>query len=907
MDKKKNLILIKGEIRTGEVVSCFYLKDDKKWKVTYQNGKTYPYGEKNVVHLKDPQVLNPNLFQIRKNNQLFSGIEGIYVFGIKPNRYWHICFENKEERDYPEEDLEIQENCLSDEKAKDVWHYLEQISHLSDLKNPDTGEKILPGRYKKTKFVGENVILAKYLGIQKQKKVTGEEFIPVFPFGCNNSQYQAVKNAMENELSVIQGPPGTGKTQTILNIIANILLQGKSVQIVSNNNSAIENVREKLESPRYELGFIAAELGKAENKKTFIERQTGKYPGLKAWRLDDESPITLESVKEKSAAVKEVFDMRERLANLRQELAQLELEVRYFQQYLSEANITALPVRLMRQMNSASFMRLWQESLYLEEEGRKAGLVFKLKNLLRYGMIDWKFYRMNIKDIIASYQKMFYEQRNKELEEEISEITEKLERTDKNLMEDLTSDSMKLLKDQLAKKYAGKDVRPVFTEDDLWKNADKVLDEYPVILSTTFSSSTSLGNGTIYDYVIVDEASQVDIATGALALSRARCAVIVGDTKQLPNVVTDNDRKNADAIFESFDLSEGYRFTKSFLQSVIEVVPDVVQTLLREHYRCHPKIIDFCNQKFYRGELVIMTEDHGEKDVLAAVRTVKGNHVRDHYSQRQIDVIREEVIPKYVTAQTETGIIAPYNKQVEALQREFPEIEIATVHKFQGREKDTIILSTVDDVITDFADDPYLLNVAVSRAKKRLMLVVSGNEQDPKRNISDLVAYIQYHNFEVLDSKVYSVFDYLYQQYTKERREYLSKHSKVSEYDSENLMYARIKEILSEEAYASLDVLCHFPLSMLIRDLKRLDDEELRYVQHPASHVDFLIFNRISKQYVLAIEVDGVEYHKAGSEQAERDIKKNQILEKYNLPLMRFATKGSMEMEKIRKALADSV
>lgn len=66
----------------------------------------------------------------------------------------------------------------------------------------------------------------------------GGEYVPIFPFGCNNSQYNAVKNAMENQISVIQGPPGTGKTQTILNIIANILMQDKTVQIVSNNNSA---------------------------------------------------------------------------------------------------------------------------------------------------------------------------------------------------------------------------------------------------------------------------------------------------------------------------------------------------------------------------------------------------------------------------------------------------------------------------------------------------------------------------------------------------------------------------------------------------------------------------------------------------------------------------------------------
>ena len=61
---------------------------------------------------------------------------------------------------------------------------------------------------------------------------------------------------MENQLSIIEGPPGTGKTQTILNIIANILMNGKTVQVVSNNNSAIQNVYEKLSSSKYNLEFI---------------------------------------------------------------------------------------------------------------------------------------------------------------------------------------------------------------------------------------------------------------------------------------------------------------------------------------------------------------------------------------------------------------------------------------------------------------------------------------------------------------------------------------------------------------------------------------------------------------------------------------------------------------------------
>jgi len=445
--------------------------------------------------------------------------------------------------------------------------------------------------------------------------------------------------------------------------------------------------------------------------------------------------------------------------------------------------------------------------------------------------------------------------------------------------------------------------RKTFSEDNLWKEPYNVLAEYPVILSTTFSSRNSLNSDVVYDYLIMDEASQVDIATGALALSCARNVVIVGDTKQLPNVVTDDIKAKAKAIFDRFNVSEGYQYTNSFLQSILDVMPNVTQTLLREHYRCHPKIINFCNQKFYRGELIIMTTDKGEEDVLSVVKTVAGNHERNHYSQRQIDVIKNEIIPKYVSNPEETGIIAPYKNQVEALSKEITDIDAATVHKFQGKEKENIIISTVDDEISDFADDPYLINVAVSRAKKKLMLVVTGNEQSKERNIIDLIDYIQYNNFEVTESKIYSIFDYLYKQYTEERRVYLQKHKKVSEYDSENLMYSLIEDIISANKYSSLDVVCHFPLNMLIKNPELLNEQECQYAMNPATHLDFLIYNRIGKKPVLAIEVDGYEYHKEDTVQASRDLLKNHIMELYEIPLLRFMTNGSGEKEKIIEML----
>lgn len=86
--------------------------------------------------------------------------------------------------------------------------------------------------------------------------------------GPNSSQFTAVESNGE-QISIIEGPPGTGKTQTILNIIANIVKNGKTVAVVSNNNSATENVYEKLK--KYDLDFLCARLGKSSNKLDFIK------------------------------------------------------------------------------------------------------------------------------------------------------------------------------------------------------------------------------------------------------------------------------------------------------------------------------------------------------------------------------------------------------------------------------------------------------------------------------------------------------------------------------------------------------------------------------------------------------------------------------------------------------------
>lgn len=907
------MIISGDKIITRDVRLCKYNQTTNKYDIQFYTGKLYSYAYHNIIWLQNPKILDPKLYHIFADGHALFQISAIYVFEGPDKNYWHICFEDGNERDYDEKDLKIIGSCFQDAASCDVFDYLKQIASLSELKNEE-GQKLLSAQYEKVEFVGQNTALASYLNPGNGYK-TYPSSTPIFPFGCNQSQYQAVKNAMEHSFSVIQGPPGTGKTQTILNIIANILLNGKTVQVVSNNNSATDNILEKLSSSQYQMGFIVAPLGKAENKRAFIDNQSGSYPDLLAWKLEDASGETQtalsEEIQKKSQNLGEIFEKREMLAQYKQELAQLELEMKYYELFSEETGVSVPAVKSKKELDTEQIMQLWQKCQDIADKEKKLGLLLKLRGLFGYGIANWSFYKQDPGMVIAALQRLYYRMRSQELLENVRQLETELSQSFDALVKEVCELSMKYLRSRLYERYGQQTERRKFSEANLWKRPYDVLEEYPVVLSTTFSSRSSLGKDVLYDYLIIDEASQVDVATGALALSCARNVVIVGDTRQLPNVLKEDMKKRAKEIFSSFHLKSGYDFSgHSFLQSVTEVIPDVPQTLLREHYRCHPKIIDFCNQKFYHGELLIMTKDSGEEDVLSVVRTAQGNHARNHYSQRQIDIIKEEVLPAMTVEPSQIGIIAPYNNQVSAIRQELSEgkaamIDVATVHKFQGREKDAIILSTVDDEITDFADDPYLLNVAVSRAKNRLCVVVSGNEQPADKNITDLIEYIEYHNFDVKESAVYSIFDYLYKQYTKSRLTFLQAHRKVSQYDSENLMYALITEVLKDERYGMLDVVCHQPMNQLLRDRSLMSEEERVYVRNGAAHLDFLIYNRIGKKPVLAIEVDGYHYHKDNAVQAKRDAMKDHILEQYHIPLLRFSTNGSGEKEILQHKLEE--
>lgn len=903
-------IIVKGQPK-ALLIEKIEAVEHGVYAIKFKNSsRTYHYRKNDVVQLQDSVWHDHLHLKVYVGNREQHNISDVRSFSHGNLTHWRITYENGYVQDYLDGTIKVVKSCLSDKVAQNAFEYLKRIALINELGKDEENGGILSSQYQNIDFIDEELTAAPYLDADKYKPHIMRSSALLFPFGCNASQSNAVKNAFEHQISVIQGPPGTGKTQTILNIIANILMRDQTVIVVSNNNSATSNVLEKLQ--KYGIGFIVASLGKRENKENFINNQPIVPEELHSWGLAPE--VRRNAKRDASLAhskLQNVFSLQEDLARCKQEIKEVELEWQHFK---AENNLGDKESKPKWKIGSKRLMKLWlgyqtfieDEVPILHQNKVIRWLKWLWMNFTRKYLVGIKspITASNLHLTITELQSLYLTTRLKELLTRINEIESELQTTNVNkLTEELTSLSLTLLKDKLYENYHNSQRLILNEVKEIRLHSVEFSKQYPVVLSTTFSARTAIPEQ-IYDYIIMDEASQVAIETGALALTCARNAVIVGDTMQLPNVVTEEDRLKLNAIFNEFNVAKGFNCADySFLQSVCAVIPNVEQTLLREHYRCHPTIINFCNQRFYGGGLLIMTEDHKEDNVMMAIRTAPGHHEYNHYNQREIDVVKNEIMPQ-LEHLNDVGIIAPYNNQVDQFNQQIQSIEAATIHKYQGREKDTIIMSVTDDQITDFSDDPNLINVAVSRAKKHFYLVVSGNEQEHKGIISDLIEYIAYNNFTVTDSKITSIFDYLFSQYTNERIQYLKGHRKISEYDSENLTFSLLENTLSEyPEFNHLGVFCHTPLRNIIRDRSLLNEQELKYILHYSTHIDFLIINHVTKKPVLAIETDGYTYHNNEAEQHQRDLLKNHILEVYGLPLIRLKTNESGEKEKIVSSL----
>ncbi|MBT0774284.1 DUF2726 domain-containing protein [Kineosporia sp. J2-2] len=603
-----------------------------------------------------------------------------------------------------------------------------------------------------------------------------------------------------------------------------------------------------------------------------------------------------------------------RRAVVRGELEAYRLEVRHFEDLLEQQQVPELTKLPLLRQSSGRIVDFLVET-HPAAGGAARGLIRRVQRYFRYGSL--RGLDPGDTDVILRLQHAFYVRRIEELQHEEESIEDRLRSSSfERLVEEHRDLSSRHFEAALRERYQDLS-RVTYDPGRLWGGSvfTQFSRDYPVIASTCHALPGAIGPDALLDYVIIDEASQVDLLAAAPVLARCRRLVVVGDSRQLGQISAEAGR-GRDAPHPAFDY-----MAHSMLSSLHARYGDnLPKTLLREHYRCDPAIIGYCNKAFYAGALIPFTRP-GDERPMTVVRTAAGNHMRRHQTggrsnRREVDVIEDEVIPHYCKGfeESQIGIAAPYNQQVD-LTRETVTVaaDVATVHKYQGRQKPVMILTTVLDETRsgrsglEFVDDARLVNVAVSRAAEKFVLVTNNDLLPSSRHLRDLIGYIGYQNpdQDVVDSDVLSVFDLLYQNYDRRLDGFASRRRFEIANPAEDIVWTLLHELLSEPEYAHLVVARQMLLRTLLPNLNGLTPDQERFVRNGAS-LDFVVYNRISNLPWLAIEVDGFRYHANDPVQLRRDRLKDQIFEDRALGLLRLPTTTSRVETQIREALKEA-
>lgn len=735
----------------------------------------------------------------------------------------------------------------------------------------------------------------------------GEEPI-IYPFGCNKSQRVAVERALKNSMSIIEGPPGTGKTQTILNILSNIILQNKTVAIVSNSNIAVSNIKEKLAAYSYER--VVASLGNNANISNFFNN-ISKEPIDKEWALSNLKRVSIiEQTKALTGKIEELLEQRSKLSILENRVSEIEMEFKHLRsnQPLDDDIKSYFDNTFRTRWSSkkALYLKSILPYFYQKDLINRAKSLFLL--IVKFGVFNNKEITKEISEleIYANYK--FYELSIYELKREIKEIKSMLAINDeKRVIEELNENSNLLLKDKIYR------IQEEFTSVDiartLYRNDfNRFTRLFPIVTSTTLSLPYSTRDGFVYDYLIIEEASQVDILKATPCLSLCKNIIIIGDSKQLSHIVATHRVNQSQEILEKHKIEHPYNYINNNILDSFKALygEDIPITLLKEHYRCHPDIIGFCNKKFYDNSLIVMNSSKHDTP-FKVIETNRGERSSRTYNQRQIDETIAYISDNYKKL-NEIGVISPYREHADKLIAiSPPEVVADTIHRFQGKEKSTIILNTISDEINNFIDNPNLINVAVSRAVNEFIVIKSPNMNLPHgSNIGDLIRYINYTSSPegtTLKGRVCSVFDILYREFNHEYLVFDKKYKSINCSPAEKIILNLLKdEILSSnERFAFLEFIQEYRLVDLVREQSILTQDEIKFINNN-SRLDFLLYNKIDKSPILAIEVDGVTFH-SNPTQIRRDALKDSIMKKIEVPLLRVATNGHNEKAIIMEKL----
>lgn len=537
------------------------------------------------------------------------------------------------------------------------------------------------------------------LGNEIQTSTTSSIEETYVPVTLSIAQQNILQSVMKYPLTVAIGPPGTGKSFTIAATALDQIAKGRSVLICSQNYQALEVVARKIRED-YKLPDIAVEAGHKDWKKDLKERLQLLLQNI------GYLPTTKATQKKSEKAVKQVRQQANNWASMMKE-------------------------RTVNEIKWAALLDIPRPNLWVWV--KQKWLIRKFKGILPLWKVYDEFHRAEkLKNkLITSLLRVDY---NYYVGQTLRNHRWDL----KNFLAGIRSRTGQ----KRAHLFNTLDFKDIFGALPLW------------LVSLSDLNSILPLQKELFDVLIIDEASQCDMASALPALQRAKKVLIVGDPRQLRHL-SFLSRQRQKLLQEKEGIEGNDENLLNFRDhSLLDIALDKINLqkqvhFLNEHFRSHPSIISFSNQQFYRSSLRLMTQTPANYGTTAVfIKTTAGKRSARGYNEQEGQALIQFLQTRITTESKEAvnhctsiGILSPFREQVRWLQKTIEEtfglstierhkILIGTAYDFQGEERDMMLLSMALDDDThrsayQFLNRSDVFNVSITRARKEQYLFVS--------------------------------------------------------------------------------------------------------------------------------------------------------------------------------------
>ena len=641
------------------------------------------------------------------------------------------------------------------------------------------------------------------LGAEKKANAQQQTVIEAVPL--NEEQRQAVRKAVNSPLTAVTGPPGTGKSQVVVSLVADSYLSGRRVLFTSKNNKAVDVVENRVaslaENPLMIRTGSQFRNAVTERLATMLASNPSPEDRLRYNELishhedllgqENELWAELQSIRDANSQVGTLDDTQTRLkkdytsqewrrlqnTSGRPNSGELKMALQLATKHIDDTEgllrrfwlwISDSRDRKRIQSIATEARSHCQVISHFPAEGKsfqvwrtwlnRALSVTEALNAIaeyRGGLAALR--GMRSRDEVARHLRRV----RTELAESGAELVglyarlapERLEPTERQAIGNFRSLQERLSGDQLGgDEYRRlRRVMPSLFRD--------VSHHIPAWCVTNLSARSSLPlEPNLFELLIIDEASQCDIASALPLLYRSKQAVIIGDPSQLRHI-TNIVRLRDQQLQAEYGLGTDYQrfaYNTNSLFDLASSDPSIgTPILLRDHYRSHPDIVGFSNRKWYQGNLRVWT-DYGQlkapPDMKYGIHwtEVTGKATRPRGGsvviRSEVEAVVERVVDLLVHQRFDgtVGVVTPFRAQANMIWEEISqrvpqgvynqaELIVDTAHGFQGDERDIILFSPcVSSDLTSgshyfLKNTEQLFNVAITRARSLLHVVGSGD------------------------------------------------------------------------------------------------------------------------------------------------------------------------------------